>query len=94
LLSIEKSNLWIANKWWKVISNEFFYVSEQLVHGEVVEQQSPESMSILYCISGALEITSETEKLSMTAGETIIISAGIGKYKLSGNAHIVRTMGA
>ena len=73
-------------------SCEYFTIEKYIINGSVLETSSIEKFFILTCVEGLGEITTkDNEKIVVTKGDSILIPATLGEYKIEGNLTLLKS---
>lgn len=70
---------------------ERFAVSHIDVDGVFEGRTEPTSFQILTCLSGSLELTTEADASTLIAGESVLLAATTGTYRLAGQGTLLET---
>ncbi|MGL4973035.1 MAG: type I phosphomannose isomerase catalytic subunit [Culicoidibacterales bacterium] len=71
--------------------NQYFVMKEMTIQQEVQCLSNPEHFEIVTCIDGLVVLSGENFKETMRLGESMLIPAALGKYKMTGQAKLIRS---
>ena len=74
----------------ELLNVEHFAAERWEVSGRQNERTNPESFDILTVIGGGLELTTQSEKMSLSRGASVVLPASLGDYTLEGQATLLR----
>lgn len=74
----------------KYIYNQYFGVEELDLHGIYSDSTVLDHMAIYMCVKGKLEVQWQDTVTDLSIGETVLIPACLGDFKLSGDAKLIK----
>ena len=70
---------------------DYFNIDKFIIKSEIESMSNKESFYILTCVEGSGKIISEEGDVDINKGDSILIPAYLGKYKLCGDLTILKT---
>ena len=70
---------------------EHYALYEYIIEASYVEHSDPDKFFVFTCIGGSCEIISSVATTEVTAGDSVFIPAGMGKYEIRGSCRLLKS---
>ena len=75
----------------KIVDNEFFKVEKIVVHEEYSDKSNKETFYIINILDGSGKIETSNKEYNLNKGDSFLIPASIGEYKIKGKIELLKS---
>ena len=80
----------VRDGWVPRVSCPFYSLDETVVRGAVACATDAAAMQVLTVVSGSVAVVTPRDRVEVARGGTVVLPAALGRYRLEGEARVVR----